>query len=169
MEIKPITILKCIVYPTAAFAAGAAAGLYLTLIRQPEQRLTGDPCIEQPGQKLGGDPCIEQPEQRLGGILAPTANKKMRQAKEARLKALELIETANGWLSRDFQIRSGQIMSGYVYIDPRERITEAMRQAEELLKQAEKWEREALKESGAVTPPAASETESQAAVSKPHS
>lgn len=145
MEIEPITILKCIVYPAAAFAAGAAVGLYLTRIRQTEQ-------------------C-------LAGILAPTANKKMRQAKEARLKALELIENANRWWSIEAQIRSGQLLSGAEYIDPRERITEAMRQAEELLKQAEKWEREALEESGAVTSPTDSktDTESQAADSEPHS
>ena len=141
MEIEPITILKCIVYPAAAFAAGAAAArLYLTQSRQPGRCLVG--------------------------VLAPTANEKMRQAKEARREALELIKTANGWLSLDFQI-----MSGAVYIDPRERITEAMRQAEELLKQAENWEREALEESGAVTTLTDSETdtESQAADSEPHS
>ena len=133
MEIEPITILKCIVYPAAAFAAGAtAAGLYLTQSQQPGRCLVG--------------------------VLAPTANEKMRQAKEARRKALELIKTANGWLSHDFQIRTGQIMSGSFYIDPRERITEAMRQAEELLKQAENWEREALEESGAVTTLTDSET-----------
>ena len=73
MEIEPITILKCIVYPAAAFAAGAtAAGLYLTQSQQPGRCLVG--------------------------VLAPTANEKMRQAKEARREALELIKTANGCL-----------------------------------------------------------------------
>ncbi len=141
MKIKPDTVLKCIVYPAAAFAAGAAAaGLYLTQSQQPGRCLVG--------------------------VLAPTANEKMRQAKEARRKALVLIKTANGQLSLSFQI--GQMMSGYVYIDPRERITTAMIQAEELLiqaeellKQAEKWEREALEESGAVTPPTDSKTDTE--------
>lgn len=53
----------------------------------------------------------------------------------------------------------------------RKRNEAAIKQLAELQKQAEKREREALEESGAVTPPAASETdtESQAADSKPHS
>ena len=136
MKIRPVTVLKCIVYPAAAFAAGAAAaGLYLTQIRQPGRCLVG--------------------------VLAPTANEKMRQAKEARREALELIENANRWWSIENQIRSGQLLSGLTYIDPRERITDSMRQAEELLKQAEKWEREALEESGAVTSPTDSKTDTE--------
>lgn len=156
MEIEPITILKCIVYPAAAFAAGAAAGLYYHRTRQalrgdpcseqPEQSLAGspslerlgqqlggDPCSEQPGQKLGGAPCSEQPEQRLAG-----------EVPEPRIGAKPLSDpTAN----------------------------DKVRKVEELQKQAEKKEHETLEESGAVTSPTDSKTdaESQAADSKPHS
>ena len=158
MEIEPITILKCIVYPAAAFAAGAAAGLYYHRTRQalrgdpcseqpeqslagspsierPGQQLGGAPCSEQPGQKLGGDPCSEQPEQKLGGD--PCSE------------------------------QPEQLLEG---ICPK--LTEAaIKQLAELQKQAEKRERESLEESGAVTPPTDSktDTESQAADSEPHS
>ncbi|MGN0820493.1 MAG: hypothetical protein ACI4OX_01740 [Akkermansia sp.] len=136
MKIRPVTVLKCIVYPTIAVASGLLCSCDRTEApkvpkEQPGQQLGGDPCIEQLGQKLGGDPCIEQPEQRLAGEVA-----------EPRIGAKSLsAPTAN----------------------------DKVRQVEELQKQAEKREREALEESGVVTPPAATDTESEAADSEPHS
>ena len=169
MEIEPITILKCIVYPAAAFAAGAAAGLYYHRTRQalrgdpcseqpeqslagspsierPGQQLGGAPCSEQPGQKLGGDPCSEQPEQKLGGdpCSEQPEQRLAGEVPEPRIGAKPLSDpTAN----------------------------DKVRKVEELQKQAEKKEHETLEESGAVTSPTDSKTdaESQAADSKPHS
>lgn len=175
MEIEPITILKCIVYPTIAIAAGTAAGLYYHRTRQA---LRGDPSSEQPEQRLAGAPisCIE--------AKPLSDDDKMRQAKEARQEARVLIEMADE-LSRGGQVMSGiavpiktvllEMVLGGTLADilakkKRQRAAKAMRQkAEELLKQAEKWEREALEEKYGVRPPAATNTESQAADSEPHS
>ncbi len=177
MKIRPVTVLKCIFYPAAAVAARTAAGLYYHRTRQA---LRGDPSSEQPEQSLAGAPisCIE--------AKPLSDDDKMRLAKEARQEAHVLIEMADE-LSRGGQVISGSAASiGTVLLGmvlggtlanilakkKRQRAAKAMRQkAEELLKQAEKWEREALEESGAVTPPAASETdtESQAADSESHS
>lgn len=97
---------------------------------------------EQTGQQLGGAPCIEQPGQKLGGdpCIEQPEQRLAGEVAEPRIGAKSLsAPTAN----------------------------DKVRQVKELQKQAEK--RETLEESGAVTPPAASETESQAADSKPHS
>ena len=100
----------------------------------------------QPEQRLAGSPSIERPGQKLAGSpsIEQPRQKLAGEVAEPRIGAKPLSDpTAN----------------------------DKVRKVEELQKQAEKKEHETLEESGAVTPPTDSktDTESQTADSEPHS